>query len=92
MVSADYSVRKPNPLLFETAAAKLGVAPENIWFVGDQLDLDIEGAKSAGMKAVWLNPLESAAVDGPVLRFATWHEIIEYFRISARACNSETAL
>lgn len=85
MVSADYSVRKPNPLLFETAAAKLGVAPENIWFVGDQLDLDIEGAKSAGMKAVWLSPLESAAVNGPALRFASWQEITEYFRISARS-------
>lgn len=89
MVSADYSVRKPNPRLFETAAAKLGVAPENIWFVGDQLDSDIAGAKSAGMKALWLSPLQSAAVDGPTLRFASWQEIIEYFRISARSTTTK---
>ena len=82
MVSADYSVRKPNPLLFETAAAKLGVAPENIWFVGDRLEFDVEGAKSAGMKAIWLSPLEGATADGAALRFANWQEIIEYFRIS----------
>lgn len=87
MVSADYSVRKPNSLLFETAAAKLGVAPENIWFIGDQLDSDVEGARSAGMKAIWLSPLANAAVDGAVLRFASWQEIIEYFRRISLAGN-----
>jgi len=54
--SADYCVRKPNPLLFEAAAAKLGIRPEDIWFVGDRLDTDIAGAKAAGMTAVWFNP------------------------------------
>jgi len=55
-VSADYSVRKPNGLLFETAAARLGVAPCDIWFMGDRLDTDVAGAKGAGMTAVWFNP------------------------------------
>jgi HAD superfamily hydrolase (TIGR01662 family) len=56
VVSADYSVRKPNVLLFETAAARLGVRPGDIWFVGDRLDTDVAGAKAAGMTAVWFNP------------------------------------
>jgi putative hydrolase of the HAD superfamily len=55
MVSSDYSVRKPNVLLFETAAARLGVRPEDIWFMGDRLDTDVAGAKAAGMKAVWFD-------------------------------------
>jgi putative hydrolase of the HAD superfamily len=55
MVSSDYSVRKPNPLLFEVAAARLGMAAREIWFVGDRLDTDIAGAKAAGMTAVWFN-------------------------------------
>jgi len=55
MVSSDYSVRKPNPLLFEVAAARLGIAAREIWFVGDRLDTDITGAKAAGMTAVWFN-------------------------------------
>jgi HAD superfamily hydrolase (TIGR01662 family) len=55
MVSADYSVRKPNAMLFEVAAARLGVPARDIWFVGDRLDTDIAGAKAAGMIAVWLN-------------------------------------
>jgi len=34
MVSAEYAARKPNVLLFTTAAARLDLAPEEIWFVG----------------------------------------------------------
>jgi putative hydrolase of the HAD superfamily len=55
MVSADYAVRKPNALLFETAAARLGIPPQDIWFMGDRLDTDVAGAKAAGMTAVWFN-------------------------------------
>jgi putative hydrolase of the HAD superfamily len=56
VVSADYSVRKPNVLLFETAAARLGIQPKDIWFMGDRLDTDVVGAKATGMTAVWFNP------------------------------------
>jgi HAD superfamily hydrolase (TIGR01662 family) len=56
MVSADYSVRKPNALLFETAAARLGVSRDGIWFVGDRVDRDVIGANAAGMTSVWFNP------------------------------------
>jgi putative hydrolase of the HAD superfamily len=56
MASADYCVRKPNRLLFETAAARLGVDRKDIWFMGDRLDTDIVGAKAAGMTAVWFCP------------------------------------
>jgi FMN phosphatase YigB (HAD superfamily) len=43
-------------LLYETAAARLNVKAEDIWFVGDRLDTDVAGAKVAGMTAVWFNP------------------------------------
>jgi len=56
VVSADYAVRKPNVLLFETAAARLGIRPRDIWFVGDRLDTDVAGARAAGMTAIWFNP------------------------------------
>jgi HAD superfamily hydrolase (TIGR01509 family) len=56
VVSADYAVRKPNELLFETAAARLGIPASAIWFMGDRLDTDVAGAKAAGMTAVWFNP------------------------------------
>lgn len=56
MVSSAYSVRKPHVLLFETAAARLGLPPSDIWFMGDRLDTDVAGAKATGMTAVWFNP------------------------------------
>jgi len=55
VASADYAVRKPNPILFKLAAARLGLAPETIWFVGDRLDTDVAGANQAGMPSVWLS-------------------------------------
>ena len=55
IVSSDYSIRKPNPLLFELGAARLGVPANEVWFVGDRLDTDIAGAKAAGMTAVWFD-------------------------------------
>src|SRR5262245_24831831 len=60
VASADYAVRKPNVVLFKLAAARLGLAPDKIWFVGDRLDTDIAGANQAGMTAVWLRPRSPA--------------------------------
>jgi len=54
VASAEYVVRKPNPLLFETAASLLGVPCRDIWFVGDRVDTDIVGARAAGMTTVLL--------------------------------------
>jgi HAD superfamily hydrolase (TIGR01662 family) len=55
LASSDYAVRKPNVLLYETAAARLNIEAADIWFVGDRLDTDVAGAKAAGMTAVWFN-------------------------------------
>ena len=81
VVSAEYSVRKPNPLLFETAAAKLGVACADIWFVGDRLDTDVAGAKAAGMKAVWFQPgnTSQASPDASVLKVESWSGLLRSF-------------
>jgi putative hydrolase of the HAD superfamily len=80
MVSAEYSVRKPNVLLFETAAAKLGIACKDIWFVGDRLDTDIAGAKAAGMKAVWFDPGNSQPIDSAYLKVASWWHLVRCFQ------------
>src|SRR5204863_4540316 len=56
VVSAEYAVRKPNPLLFEIAAARLGIDVRDVWFVGDRLDTDITGGRLAGMSTVWYAP------------------------------------
>ena len=79
LVSSDYAVRKPNVLLFETAAARLGIQPRDIWFVGDRLDTDVAGAKAAGMTAVWFNPntLQNPSPD-PDLTVAGWDDLMRH--------------
>jgi FMN phosphatase YigB (HAD superfamily) len=56
VVSAEYVVRKPNPLGLEAAARLLNVSCAEIWFVGDRLDTDVAGAAAAGMTPIWFSP------------------------------------
>lgn len=47
----DLSVKKPNPEPLWEAARRLGIAPEQCWYVGDHVR-DMQAAKAAGMTAV----------------------------------------
>lgn len=76
MASADYGFRKPHPLLFETAAARLGRRPEAVWFVGDSLRHDIAGARGVGMTAIWYNPTGyTAEAIHPDAEIRDWAEL-----------------
>lgn len=56
IVSADVGWRKPKAAIFEAALGRLGLAPREALFVGDRPEIDVLGAKAAGMAAAWLNP------------------------------------
>ncbi|WP_433792197.1 HAD family hydrolase [Actinoplanes sp. CA-252034] len=45
-------IRKPDPRLYATAAARLGVRPTDCWFVGDGGSREHDGARRAGMRPV----------------------------------------
>jgi len=64
VVSGAVNKRKPSPEIFEKALEKLGVSAENAVFVGDTVDADIEGAKSAGMKAIFIERRPQKEVEG----------------------------
>lgn len=51
--SQAFGTAKPAREIFHEAAARLGVLPEHCWFVGDHPLNDYQGAKAAGMYAVW---------------------------------------
>ncbi|PTI60799.1 HAD family hydrolase, partial [Staphylococcus shinii] len=53
LVSEKEEVKKPNPLIFERAAKKLGVKLNECIFVGDSLENDYKASKSAGMYAIY---------------------------------------
>jgi len=64
VVSDEVGWRKPKPLIFETALARLGVRAGEALYVGDRPDLDVAGAHGAGMHAVWINREASALPAG----------------------------
>lgn len=53
LVSETEGVRKPDPLIFERAATRLGLLPSECCFVGDHPEVDIAGAKAACWWPVW---------------------------------------
>jgi putative hydrolase of the HAD superfamily len=54
--SADYGVRKPDPIIFEVALRRLGIDASRTWFAGDNVGYDVIGAHSAGIYPIAFNP------------------------------------
>ena len=52
--SALAGVEKPDPGIFHAALDALGVSPEEALYVGDLYDVDVVGARAAGMDAILL--------------------------------------
>ena len=85
MSSADYVLRKPNPLLFELALKKAGCSAGEAWFCGDNPAMDIVGAHAAGMVPVFYDRdlgcayREPGTVEEmpPCLRIEDWSELME---------------
>ncbi len=64
LISEAEGVSKPNPEIFHRALARLSVVPAMAVFVGDRPEVDIAGARAAGMPAIWRrDPLVSQTVE-----------------------------
>ena len=59
--SEEARVYKPRPELFQEILRRLKVTPEEAVYVGDRQLEDVQGARQAGMKAVWINRYEAGA-------------------------------
>lgn len=53
MASADYGLRKPDPLLYQAALGLLGVAAKDVWMISNSLEGDLQTALTMGMHPVW---------------------------------------
>lgn len=54
--SGRLGVAKPERAIFEHAARALGVTPAEVVHIGDSRTADIDGARAAGMRAIWFGP------------------------------------
>lgn len=52
--SRALGVAKPAAPIFHAACAELGLAPHEMLHVGDDPELDVAGARAAGLRCVWL--------------------------------------
>jgi putative hydrolase of the HAD superfamily len=50
-------VSKPDPRIFHLAAERMGIDPADAVYVGDIFEIDVEGARAAGMQGILVDPL-----------------------------------
>ena len=55
LVSSEIGTQKPDPGAFAVLADVLALPQEQVWYVGDNPELDVAGAIAAGMHGVWLD-------------------------------------
>ncbi len=55
VVEGEFGVGKPDPRVFLHALEQLGVAAEDAWMVGDNLQGDVGGAQGVGIYGVWVD-------------------------------------
>lgn len=50
-------IDKPDPRIFQLALDQMGVHPHDAVYVGDIYEIDVQGARAAGMRAILIDPL-----------------------------------
>jgi putative hydrolase of the HAD superfamily len=69
LISGRLGHRKPHPAVFAELTRRLGLAPAEIVFVGDELQADIAGAQEAGMRTVWMTYRQKLERPSPLGQF-----------------------
>jgi putative hydrolase of the HAD superfamily len=72
--SALEGVRKPDPEIFRRALARMQLAPEDALYAGDIPEVDVVGARAAGMQAVLIDTCD---------HYPDYHDAPRYASVSA---------
>jgi HAD superfamily hydrolase (TIGR01549 family) len=91
LFSYEFKVRKPHREIFRIAAERIGEALENVLFVGDRIDKDIEPALGGGMKAALKDAYTNAGKETPKGAWRIQHlselpALVESFNAAAVPC------
>lgn len=76
-VSEEIAVKKPNPEIFHYALRKANASPEESLMIGDEMAVDIDGARAAGMETVLFNPRGEKIEGERTFEVRTLQEIME---------------
>jgi putative hydrolase of the HAD superfamily len=84
--SADYGVRKPDPIIFEVALRRLEMEPSQVWFAGDNVVYDIVGASRSGIFPVAFNPRKGIPDEvGEHAVITSWSQFLPLLASASRA-------
>lgn len=75
VISEESGYAKPDCAIFREMEERLGLPPENILYIGDSYENDVEGAKAAGWQAVWFNHRKRKA---PASLYQPDHELMSW--------------
>ncbi len=53
IATSGYMFRKPHKRIFELALEKADLSAEDVWYIGDNYDCDVVGARDVGIFPVW---------------------------------------
>jgi putative hydrolase of the HAD superfamily len=67
VVSSEVGFRKPHAAFYRAACASLGLRPDRVLCVGDDLENDVNGARRAGLKGVLLDRHGLRPTDSPFI-------------------------
>lgn len=74
-VSEEAGVKKPNPDFFRFALKKADATPRESIVVGDEMAVDIDGARAAGIDQIFFNPSKQAPEGKTTYEVASLHDI-----------------
>jgi putative hydrolase of the HAD superfamily len=86
IISSDFGFRKPDKRIFEAALKGLGLPPQKVLFVGNDMYRDIYGAKQLGIKTVFFSSnqgrkkADGVEPDYIIHRFAELRQAIAFFQ------------
>jgi putative hydrolase of the HAD superfamily len=85
---------KPAPAMFHRAIEGTDLTPAEVAYIGDDPALDVEGARRAGMRAVWVDRAQTpwpANIEPPSHRIGSLAELVQLLE-SDPALSSRTVL
>lgn len=74
--SEEAGVKKPGTAIFRLALKKAGAVPMESLMIGDDLEVDVAGAKGIGMGTLYFNPGLTVHQDNPDHEIHSWQEVM----------------
>jgi putative hydrolase of the HAD superfamily len=81
VISEEVGVEKPDPSIFQKALDKLDFTPDKCVHIGDTIEADVIGARSAGITPVWLDRERLGKHTPDLIKTYTLADIPAMFRL-----------